>query len=202
MRIAVSIWEDRISPVFDVSRTILVLDIENGVITGNFMETFAQNNPVYKLSRLSALKVHTLICGAVSKPLADMLAASGIHTIPFIAGEKEHVISAFISNTLPNPAFSMPGLGRCHGHRRKNAVNSSRGSADRSIKEVNTMPNRNGKGPRGQGSQSGQGPGRGQGGGKKGFGGGQGAGGGRKGGRGQGPCQKGGQRPAGQPAKI
>ena len=128
MRIAVSIWKDRVSPVFDVSQTLLVMDIEDGVVTGHFNEVFSEESPAHKLSRLCALKVDTLICGAISRPVAELLDAGGIATIPFIAGEKDAVIEAFLSGTLPNPDLTMPGAqrkdrgrhtGKTGGHRMK-----------------------------------------------------------------------------------
>lgn len=109
MRIAISIWKDRVSPVFDVSQNILVMDIEDGVVTGKFKEYFSEESPAYKLSRLSALKINTLICGAISRPVAELLEAGGISTIAFIAGDKDTVIDAYLAGTLPSPDLLMPG---------------------------------------------------------------------------------------------
>ena len=108
MRLAVAIWDDRISPVFDVSRRVLVVDIEKGKVVGKRIEMFTNDNPTHKLSKLSQLKVNTLICGAISLPIAEMLNQHGIHIIPFITGELQKVIAAFLSGTLPNSDLSMP----------------------------------------------------------------------------------------------
>ncbi|MFH1992961.1 MAG: NifB/NifX family molybdenum-iron cluster-binding protein [Pseudomonadota bacterium] len=116
MRVAVAVWKDRISPVFDVSRDILVLDIENGIITGKHGERFASDNSAHKLTRLAELRVQKLICGAISQPLADMLTSNGIKTLSFIAGGIEEVIAAYLAGNLPNPALSMPG---CCSRRRR-----------------------------------------------------------------------------------
>jgi predicted Fe-Mo cluster-binding NifX family protein len=109
MKVALAIWNGRISPVFDVSRQFLVLTIENGMIAGDNTETYFNDDPVHKASRLAELNVQTLICGAISRPFAGMLDAYNIRTISFISGEIKDVITAYIAGTLSNPVFSMPG---------------------------------------------------------------------------------------------
>ena len=115
MRAALAIWNGRVSPVFDVSRQVLVLDIENGDIVAKNEETL-DDDPVLKAATLARLKVETLLCGAVSRPLASILASYGIRIIPFIAGDSDEVILAYLAGDLPNPRLSMPG---CCGRRRR-----------------------------------------------------------------------------------
>lgn len=109
MRIALAIWEGRISPVFDVSRRMLILDVEHGVIIGKSQETLTSDNPALKAARLSEIGVHTLICGAVSRQVEDILATYGIETIPFIAGDVEQVEMAYMNGDLMESSFKMPG---------------------------------------------------------------------------------------------
>ncbi|HBX43481.1 MAG TPA: dinitrogenase iron-molybdenum cofactor biosynthesis protein [Deltaproteobacteria bacterium] len=116
MKVALSVWNGRISPVFDVSRRILVLDVHHGVVTGRSEETFEESDPVRKAGKLSELKVRKLICGAISRPLAGLFAAYGIRTIPFVAGDAGEVIEAFLAGALPNRRMAMPG---CRGQRRR-----------------------------------------------------------------------------------
>lgn len=111
MKVAVAIWNDRISPVFDVSRRVLVLDIENGGIRDKSEYRFANDNPIHKIHMLKEMEIGTLICGAVSRHLFQMVNTSGVTTIPFIAGNVEEVISAYLAGALPNPKLCMPGCG-------------------------------------------------------------------------------------------
>ena len=108
MRAALAVWNGRISPVFDVSRQILVLDIEDGNIVAK-SEEMLDDDPVRKACTLSRLKVETLLCGAISRPLSGILASYGIRIIPFIAGDSDEVITAYLAGDLPNPKMSMPG---------------------------------------------------------------------------------------------
>lgn len=115
MRTAVAIWKDRVSPVFDVSRKILVLDIDGAAVTATRVETFSGDDPHYRLARLRELGVETLICGAVSRQMAERLKGGGIRLISFVTGERDKVVAAYLSGALPSAELSMPGRsGRLH----------------------------------------------------------------------------------------
>lgn len=115
MKLALATWNGRISPVFDVSRQILLLDVENGKVVARQEESLPGTEPQGQAARLLSLGPEVLICGAVSKPMADLLAATKIRVLPFAAGDVEQVLGAWLLGTLPNPALSMPG---CCGRRR------------------------------------------------------------------------------------
>ncbi len=134
MRVALATWNGRISPVFDVARQVLLLDIEEGRAIGRHEETLPGTDPQSQAARLTALAPQTLICGAISQPMAAMLAAKGVRVIPFTAGTVEEVLAAWLAGSLPNPTLSMPGCcgrtRRCHGMRY--GAGNGRGRAVRS----------------------------------------------------------------------
>ncbi|MBN1335471.1 MAG: NifB/NifX family molybdenum-iron cluster-binding protein, partial [Deltaproteobacteria bacterium] len=111
MRIAMTIWEGRISPVFDVSREALVLEIDHGTEISRRSESLATPDPSAKVGRLKDLGVETLVCGAISEPLRRELDDHGVRVIGFVAGAIEPVVQALLLDTLPHPALSMPGCG-------------------------------------------------------------------------------------------
>ena len=147
MKVALTVWNDRISPVFDVTRKILILDINHGAVTGRREEPLAGIDPVQKAGKLVEWEVRKLICGAISLPLANLFAAYGIWTIPFIAGDVEEVIEAYLARKLPNRRMAMPGY-RGSGRRR------FRVRSDKD-KEENPMFGKR-RGGMGQGGGSGQ----------------------------------------------
>ncbi|MDJ0831383.1 MAG: NifB/NifX family molybdenum-iron cluster-binding protein [Desulfobacterales bacterium] len=126
MRIAISIWNARIAPVFDVSRQLMLADVENGILVARRVEHFAGDQPVHKTTKLSELNVQVLICGAISQPLAEVLSIYGVVIIPFIAGDVEEVLMAYLGGKLPHPSFAMPG---CCRRRRGNTNISNRGKS-------------------------------------------------------------------------
>ena len=121
MRVALATWNGRISPVFDVARRVLLLDIAEGREHARREETLPGTDPQAQADRLAGLGAQVLICGAMSQAMAGMLAARGVEVIPFTAGLVEQVLAAWLAGKLPAPAWSMPGccgrMRRCHGGR-------------------------------------------------------------------------------------
>jgi len=108
-KVALTVWEGRISPVFDVCREAIVLTVERGEVTARAREPVDAANDLEKVRRLEALGVRTLICGAISEPLRREICARGVRVIGFVAGEVEEVVRAYLDERLPDPGLSMPG---------------------------------------------------------------------------------------------
>ncbi|MDO9542540.1 MAG: NifB/NifX family molybdenum-iron cluster-binding protein [Kiritimatiellia bacterium] len=118
MKMAITSWNGRIAPVFDVSRQVVVMEAKGGRIINRQEHDLESSEPSAKVIRLTELGIDTLICGAVSRPLADMIVARGIKLIPFVAGETDQVAEAYLAGSLMNTAFAMPGCcGRQQGFR-------------------------------------------------------------------------------------
>jgi predicted Fe-Mo cluster-binding NifX family protein len=119
MKVALATWNGRISPVFDVARQVLLLDVDEERERARHEETLPGTDPQAQVDRLMALAPQTLICGAISQPMAVLLAAKGVRVIPFTAGPVEEVLAAWLAGSLPNTALSMPGccgrMRRCRG---------------------------------------------------------------------------------------
>jgi len=119
MKVALTTWNGRISPVCDVARQVLMLDVQDGRVTARREEPLPGSDPQAQTQRLTALAPAILICGAISRPMAALLAASKIRVIPFTAGDVERVVGAWLLGTLPDPTLSMPGccgrMKRCRG---------------------------------------------------------------------------------------
>lgn len=116
MKIALSILNNRIAPVFDVSRSFAILTIEHGHVVDRREINPGPHEWGNRAGQLAGMKVEVLICGALSRELADSLALHHIQVFSFIAGRQEEVVSAYLQGILPHPALSMPG---CCGQRRR-----------------------------------------------------------------------------------
>lgn len=115
MKAAFPFWEDRIAPVFDSARRICIVEVEFGRIVQEDREPLIGDLPVQKALCLTELGVATLVCGAISRPLQEMLTGYGIQVVPFVSGDLSEVIRAWISGKFNRSAFAMPGClgGRC-----------------------------------------------------------------------------------------
>lgn len=129
MKVAITIWQERISPVFDVCREALIMEIDNGHVLSTVTEKFENPSPLKKIERLVQLGIETLICGAISESLSRDLKDRKVKVIGFIAGPVEEVIQAFLSKSLPTAALCMPGY--CDGQKRLRSRRGSKGGRRR-----------------------------------------------------------------------
>jgi predicted Fe-Mo cluster-binding NifX family protein len=119
MRIAIPIWEGKVSPVLDTASRLLILDVEGQKETSRFETVLDEQDLSRRCLRIRGMEVETLICGAVSRPFSRMLIASGIDVIPEISGHAEDVLKAYLQGNLFHPKFLMPGGGRNRKKQRK-----------------------------------------------------------------------------------
>lgn len=118
MRIALSIWKDCLSTVFDAADQLLVVE-KNG--DGSFKRATARLNSSDGSARalqLKEMEIDVLICGAISRPQEAAIAASGIAVHPFLRGSVQDVINAYEKGLLHTAAFALPGCqgrGMCAG---------------------------------------------------------------------------------------
>jgi len=119
MIVAVPVWQERISPVFDVAGHVLLVELDGATEVSRRMEVLSEDQPQARVDRLQHLGVQTLICGAVSRPLEGLVASRGIEVIARICGDVEEVLQAFRSGQLQSGRFAMPGCcGRQQRQRR------------------------------------------------------------------------------------
>jgi predicted Fe-Mo cluster-binding NifX family protein len=109
MKVAVTIWENRISPVADSAREVLVVDIGGQSVLSRHHERFNDGSLFYRARELADLGVTTFICGAISSFYGALVEGYGIRLIPFVHGEVDDVLNAFLNNALVNPRFVMRG---------------------------------------------------------------------------------------------
>jgi predicted Fe-Mo cluster-binding NifX family protein len=128
MRVAIPVWNGRVSPVFDAACTIVLLDIENGQEKARTEVKLAERPLVLRVKLLVEEHVDVLVCGAISQMLAETCAAAGTSVVSWVAGPLDDVVQAFLSGALPSPTYTMPGCcgqrlpgqrrGRCRGEGR------------------------------------------------------------------------------------
>jgi predicted Fe-Mo cluster-binding NifX family protein len=119
LRIAIPVWEGRISPVLDVAENLLLIDVDNGQQAGRSVEKVGSLLLPQRARQISELEVDIVICGAISRALTDMLSTSGITVLPCIMGEVEDVLSSYLNDGVSDPRFFMPGYTGPAGRRRR-----------------------------------------------------------------------------------
>ncbi|MBN2294532.1 MAG: NifB/NifX family molybdenum-iron cluster-binding protein [Pirellulales bacterium] len=121
---AIPHWQGRVSPVFDVAGSVLVVEIEDGCEQQRWDVVFGVDDPYKRAAQLAQTGADVLICGAISCPLEMAVATAGIEVIAQICGSVDHVLAAYLDGRLWDGEFRMPG---CCGRRRRGGGRRRRG---------------------------------------------------------------------------
>ncbi|MBU2550466.1 MAG: NifB/NifX family molybdenum-iron cluster-binding protein [Proteobacteria bacterium] len=125
MRIAIPHWQGRVSPVFDVARDLLLVDIEKAAELHRESRTLISQNPLRRAREVADLGTDLLICGAISMVMETALLGAGIQVIGFVCGDIEEIRQAFMAGDLAGPRFLMPGI--CAKRRRVRSRSGTQG---------------------------------------------------------------------------
>jgi len=109
MKIAIPIYNDSVSNVFDFAHKLLLVEIENGKEATRSEVALESQLLPQRVGQLKSLEVDILVCGAISRVLANMVTASGIQLLPYVTGLVDDVLQAYLAGQLVQPQFSMPG---------------------------------------------------------------------------------------------
>jgi predicted Fe-Mo cluster-binding NifX family protein len=114
MKTAFSYWDKRIAPVFDTATQIHLVETDSQRIVASSEGLLTDQFPARKVMALRAQGVETLVCGAISCQLHELVSAYGIKVIPFVAGDLSEVVQAYLGGMLESGKYFMPG---CRGRR-------------------------------------------------------------------------------------
>ena len=124
MKVAIAHWGERISPVFDVTDSLYVVEIEGNREILRESRALISRHPFQRAREVSGLGVDVLVCGALSHVLETALMRAGIQVAGFICGDVEGVVDSFMDKRLTDDRFMMPG---CCGNRRRLRIQGRRG---------------------------------------------------------------------------
>ncbi len=126
LRLSLSEYNGRISPVLDTCQRILLVDIDESGQRTVHNEDWSTLPRWQRPARLRQLGVDILLCGAVSPILAEQIHRAGIRLYPWLAGEVGQLLEAFLAGGEIDPAFTMPG---CRGRqcRQRNRARRTEG---------------------------------------------------------------------------
>jgi predicted Fe-Mo cluster-binding NifX family protein len=130
MRVAFAAWNDRIAPLFDVARRVLVVETEGTRIVRQSEEPLEEPTPAARAACLARLGIDALVCGAISRSQEALIQAYGVRVVPFVSGGLRDVVEAWRGRTLGRDSFAMPGCGSGHRPRRGRGWRGERGSCD------------------------------------------------------------------------
>ncbi|RJQ73300.1 MAG: hypothetical protein C4519_17910 [Desulfobacteraceae bacterium] len=109
MKAAFATWNNRIAPLFDTARQALIVEKDADDRLVRRLVAFNEEAPVRKVLCLVEWGVNILVCGAISQPLASILAAYGFQVIDYVAGDVNEIIEAWLRGGIDDDIFAMPG---------------------------------------------------------------------------------------------
>jgi predicted Fe-Mo cluster-binding NifX family protein len=113
-RIAIPVFQERISPVLDACNRLLVVDIANGKEIQRTDVSLKKMSREERTEAVSRWNIDTIICAGVSELMCSYIESRGVRLISGIAGELEKIIDAYIHNRLDQKCFMMPGKKKPH----------------------------------------------------------------------------------------
>ncbi len=115
MRFAITKMDKRVSPVFDVSRSIDLYDSDGYGQRAVFVSSHSLPASLgEKISFLLECDINTVLCGAITQEGELSLIRHNIETYSFVRGSISDVVEAWEHKNLSDAQFLLPG---CSGPR-------------------------------------------------------------------------------------
>lgn len=95
MRIAVTTCDNRISPVFETGKEVLLVDLDDGREIHRELRAINGDSPTGRVRRLAEMGVDVLICGGITAGLIEMLHAAGIGVVDQARGTVDEALQHY-----------------------------------------------------------------------------------------------------------
>ena len=110
IRIAIPIFRNKVSPVFDSCARVFLVDIEANRETDRKEIYLDALGLTERVTLLLKSGVDTIICGGISDVMERLLMGAQIDLISDITGEIDHVLTAYLEKKLDQAQFHIPGF--------------------------------------------------------------------------------------------
>ena len=112
MRVAIPVWDDRISPVLDVAQQVLFVDLEQGKVQNRNTVYLGNKNLTERAEIFKQNEVTEVLCGAISEFFFKVLDNQDINVLPWVTGTVDDILDALASGHIDDSCFRMPGCRR------------------------------------------------------------------------------------------
>ena len=129
-KIAIPLFNERISPRFDCAQSFLLVETEDRGIVESEEVLTGQLSTMERVGKLSDLRVDALICGGIDEVSARRLVHNGIRIYAWITGMAQDALSSFLNGDLESGIMVGAG-GHRQGRWRLKGKGAHRGEAHR-----------------------------------------------------------------------
>lgn len=123
--IAVPVFQDRVSPLMDVSNRYVIYETTDGEIRQKIDINLNADAEPQRVEKLKDIGVDTIICGAISGYVAHIVGEKGMRLLPMIYGPIDEVIDSYLHNTL---STYCPGPPDCAGRKKNGRMRCAGGN--------------------------------------------------------------------------
>ncbi|MBT3257043.1 MAG: hypothetical protein HN366_11380 [Deltaproteobacteria bacterium] len=129
-KIAIPLFNERISPRFDCAQSFLLVETEDRGIVESEEVQIGLLSTMDKVGKLSDLRVDTFICGGIDEVSARRLVHKGIRIYAWITGMARDALISFLNGEL-EPGIMVGAGGHRQGRWRLSGKGSNRGEGRR-----------------------------------------------------------------------
>jgi predicted Fe-Mo cluster-binding NifX family protein len=108
MRIAVTRWGERISPLFESAARLAVVTLGPTGAATRFEAGMEGMDAGERIRLLRGLAIEMLICGAIARETRTRLTAAGIGVASDVCGLWEEALAAYLDGRLEGADFYVP----------------------------------------------------------------------------------------------
>jgi len=117
VHVALTVWNGQLATVADFCQRLRLVEIAQGA-AGARREIDAPGKDASRwCASLAAEDVSTLICGAITRHLAQQLDDGGIAVVDGCTGQADEVLAAWMTGTIGQPQWRLSGCQRWRGGR-------------------------------------------------------------------------------------
>ncbi len=109
MKLSITIWGNRISPVFDSANTLMIAQIDGSNVVHRQFEKFNPKQIHQIASTLNNFQIDVLICGAITEIQSQIIEKAGIALFSFITGNADKTLVSLLKKPNQISKFLMPG---------------------------------------------------------------------------------------------
>ncbi len=108
-RVAIPVFEERVSPVLDLCNQMVIIDLDEGKEVQRQSLSLQMLSVSERCELMARWNICKIICAGVSDSMVKLLASKNIRAIDGKAGELDKIIEAYICKRLDAACFMMPG---------------------------------------------------------------------------------------------
>jgi len=109
MRVAFSIWKDRVSPLFDSAAHLLLVEPNSRGLQEKSLVNVDSLSMLQRIQMLKKWNLDLFVCGGITPSVLKAVRNQSIETVPFMCGRVDDLIQALERGEDLRAMFSMPG---------------------------------------------------------------------------------------------